>query len=397
MDPVTNPFVPGAGTPPPELVGRKDLLEKSRIALSRILRGNPAKSLVIVGLRGVGKTVLLVSIEDLAKTLGFKTIMIEAPEGKSLAQLLISHLRQVLFSLDAMAHIGHKAKRALNVLRSFANALKLSIGDVDLGISISAEKGIADSGDLEADLSALLVCVGEAAKEAQTGLLICIDELQYLSPPDFSALIMSIHRINQLGLPLILIGAGLPQILGLAGNAKSYAERLFDYPSVGALPLNEAIEAIQGPARQEGVAFTQEALQEIFNQTQGYPYFLQQWGYEAWNLAQSSPIGIETIHQATLAAIQSLDESFFKVRFDRCTPSEKRYLKALADLGSGAHRSGDVADQMNDKVSTVAPTRSKLIKKGMIYSPQHGDTEFTVPMFDQYLKRIMEAPPPAKQ
>lgn len=390
MDPIANPFVPGAGTPPPELVGREQLLVKANIALERTKRGRAAKSLIIVGLRGVGKTVLLVAIEDLAKNIGFKTIMIEAPEGKPLGALLISHLRQVLFSLDSVARIGHKAKHALGVLLSFAKSLKISIGDVDVGLSIAPAKGIADSGDLEADLSALLVCVGEAAKEAQTGLLICIDELQYLSAKDFSALIMSIHRINQLGLPLIFIGAGLPQILALAGNAKSYAERLFDYPSVSALPINQAHDAIQGPAKQEGAEFTEDALNEIYNQTQGYPYFLQQWGYEAWNLAPANPIGIETVKQATSAAIKSLDESFFKVRFDRCTPSEKRYLKALADLGEGAHRSGDIADQLEVKVSTVAPVRSNLIKKGMIYSPQHGDTEFTVPMFDLYLKRIMD-------
>jgi AAA ATPase domain len=393
MDPVRNPFAPGAGNPPPELAGRAALLEKVTIAMDRIAQGRPAKSAIIVGLRGVGKTVLLTRIEEIARNRQFKTIMIEAPEGKSLGQLLYPSLRKILFALDLMANIGDRAKRGLRVLRSFAGTIQVKFQEFDFILGNEAEKGVADSGDLEADLSSLLVVIAEAAKAAGTSLVVCIDELQYLKQSEFSALIMAIHRINQLQLPLMIVGAGLPQILALAGQAKSYAERLFDYAHVGALEQEEARAAIRTPIRSEGYEITDAALNAILLTTRGYPYFLQQWGYEAWNIAQSSPIEDHHIQGATVAAIKTLDDGFFRVRFDRCTPSEKQYLRALAELGEGAQRSGDIADLLGVKVSSVAPTRSKLIAKGMIYSPQHGDTEFTVPMFDQYLKRTMRLEP----
>ena len=389
MDPVRNPFAPGAGNPPPELAGRAGLLERATIAMDRIAQGRPAKSVIIVGLRGVGKTVLLTRIEEVARDRQFKTIMIEAPEGKSLGQLLYPSLRKILFELDRMANIGDWAKRGLRALRSFAGTIKISFQEFDFILGNDAEKGVADSGDLETDLSSLLVIIAEAARAAGTSIVICIDELQYLKQPEFSALIMAIHRINQLQLPLIIVGAGLPQILALAGQAKSYAERLFEYAHVGALEREEARAAIRSPIINEGYEITADALNSILIMTHGYPYFLQQWGYEAWNIAQSSPIKESDIQGATVAAIKSLDDGFFRVRFDRCTPSEKQYLRALAELGDGAQRSGDIADLLGVKVSSVAPTRSKLIAKGMIYSPQHGDTEFTVPMFDAYLKRTM--------
>lgn len=389
MDPVQNPFVPGAGTPPPELAGRSLVLEKAHIAVARVRQGKSAKSPILVGLRGVGKTVLLVRIRDMAEEAKYKAVMIEAHEGKPLAALLVPSLRQVLFQLDRVAGAGEKVKRGLRVLRSFMGSIKLTVADVDIGLSIEPERGTGDSGDLEADLSELFLAVGEAAKAAGTAIAICIDELQYLNELEFSALIMAIHKVTQMQLPLIMVGAGLPQIVGLAGESKSYAERLFDYPKVGALAEKDAIAALSAPVESAGVKFTADAIKEILRMTECYPYFLQQWGYEAWNIAKKSPIDVDVIKNATLAAISTLDQGFFRVRFDRCTPSEKRYLRALADLGAGAQRSGEIAEVLGLKASSVGPTRSKLILKGMIYSPQHGDTEFTVPMFDAYMRRTM--------
>jgi hypothetical protein len=387
MDPRDNPYVPGAGTPPPELAGRHDVLQKAEIALTRIHRRKPSKSLIVVGLRGVGKTVLLVRFEQLAESLGYRASLVEAHEGKTLPELLIPPLRKLLLSLSLVAAAGDKGKKALRALRSFMGSVKLTWNDMELGIDPLI--GVADSGDIEQDLTDLFVSVAEAAAEKNTAIAICIDELQYLKEKEFSALIMALHKINQLNLPLVVVGAGLPQILGLAGESKSYAERLFDYPPVGPLSFEDAKAALTRPAAGLGVYYTDEALIKIVTLTKGYPYFLQQWGYEVWNVAKNSPITLEDVTEAGVNAIRSLDESFFKVRFDRCTPAEKRYMRALAELGDGAQRSGDIAEMLGVKVTTVAPTRSKLILKGMIYSPQHGETKFTVPLFDEYMRRVM--------
>lgn len=387
MDPRNNPYVPGAGTPPPELAGRHEVLERAEVALSRIRHRRPSKSLIVVGLRGVGKTVLLVRFQALATREGYRAEMIEAHEGKTLAQLLVPALRKTLLSLSLTAAAGAKGKQALRALRSFVGTVKISWSEFEVGIE--PLKGTADSGDLEVDLSDLFVAVGEAAVEKDTAIALCIDEMQYLSEKEFSALIMATHKVAQLNLPLVIVGAGLPQILGLAGESKSYAERLFDYPRVGALTQADAAIAIIEPAKAENVAYEHEAVARIIAVTKGYPYFLQQWGHEVWNLAAASPITLADVLRATDAAIAALDESFFRVRFDRCTPAEKRYLRALADLGEGPKRSGDVAERLGLKVTSLGPTRSKLIAKGMVYSPQHGETAFTVPLFDDYMRRVM--------
>jgi len=389
VDPVRNPYAPGAGNPPPELAGRADVLDQATVALNRVASGRPAQSLILVGLRGVGKTVLLNRIRQSAEGLHYHTIVVEAHEGKSLPELLVPGLRAILLRLSTTEAAKEYARRGLRVLKSFVNSISLKIGDMDVGLGIDPEVGVADSGDLEADLPELILAVAEAAKSASKPVAILIDELQYLEPAEFSAIIMAVHKINQHGLPLILIGAGLPQILGLAGNSKSYAERLFRYPEIGALDRGSAIEAIVNPAEQEGATFEPAAIEEILRLTERYPYFLQQWAYEAWNIADDERISREVVEQATLLSIKELDQSFFKVRFDRCTPSEKRYMRALAELGQGKHRSGDVAEKLGLKSPSVAPTRSALIKKGMIYSPSHGDTAFTVPLFEQYMKRAM--------
>lgn len=389
MDPLHNPFSPGAGSPPPELAGRARMLEQARVTLGRIKAGRPERSQLLIGLRGVGKTVLLNKIREMAEEMGYRPVFIEAHENKPLAALLLPPLRQLLISLDRMATVSEKAKRGLRVLKSFFNGVKLKYQDIEIGIDVDPEDGAADSGDLEADLSALFLALGEAAKDRKIAIALIVDELQYLSEEELSAFIMAMHQISQRQLPVVLIGAGLPQLVALAGRAKSYAERLFQFPELGPLQPEDAAAALQEPVVEENVRFTDEALQEVITQTQGYPYFLQEWGYQAWNIADQSPIEIGDVRRATDESIKRLDANFFRVRFDRLTPREKEYLRALAELGEGPHRSGDVAEQLGVKVQSVAPIRNSLIKKGMIYSPAHGDTAFTVPLFGGFMKRIM--------
>lgn len=389
MDPVRNPFVPGAGSPPPALAGRADILERARITLARVAQGRSAKSLMLVGLRGVGKTVLLNRVHEMAEADGYQTLMIETPETKRLASLLVPPLRSLLFRLDRMENISEQVKRAMRVLKSFAGAVSIKYGEVEIGLDIDPEQGTADSGDIESDLAELFVAVADAAKSRGTAVAIIIDELQYLTEDELSAVIMALHRVSQKQLPLVLVGAGLPQLVGLAGRSKSYAERLFDYPVVGALSRLDAIKALADPVEHEGASFDDQALETIIELTEGYPYFLQEWGYHAWNLADTSPITSQTVENATREAIANLDQSFFRVRLDRLTPREKAYLRAMAELGPGPHRSGDIAEKMGVGVASVAPLRGGLIKKGMIYSPTHGDTAFTVPLFDQFMRRTM--------
>lgn len=386
-----NPFSPGAGSPPPELAGRAPLLEQARVTLGRIKAGRPERSFLLVGLRGVGKTVLLNQVRELANNMDYRAVLIEAHEGKPLATLLLPVLRQLLISLDRMVNISQKAKRGLRVLKSFFDGLKIKYREIEIGIDVDPEVGTADSGSLEADLSEVFIALGEAAADRRMAIALIIDEMQYLNEEELSALIMAMHQISQRQLPVVLVGAGLPQLVALSGRSKSYAERLFQFPEVGALQPADAAAAVQEPVQEQGVQFTEEALQEIIRQTKGYPYFLQEWGYQAWNLATQSPIGIDVVHNATAESIRRLDANFFRVRFDRLTPREKQYLRALADLGDTAQRSGDIAERLGVNVQSIAPIRNGLIKKGMIYSPAHGDTAFTVPLFSDFMKRIMPA------
>jgi len=389
MDPIKNPFSPGAGSPPPELVGRDPILERARILLGRTKLKRPEKSMLLTGLRGVGKTVLLNEIERLARAEGYRTIFIEASEENALAPLLARSLRPLLFDLNRLAGAGDKAKRGLAVLRSFLGGLKVTMNDVTFGLDIEPEKGAADSGDLELDLPNLLVAVAEAAEERKTAVAILIDEFQYFNQKELGALIMAMHKIQQRQLPLVLLGAGLPILPGLAGESKSYAERLFDFPDIGALSQADAAKALQDPAQAAGVTFEAPALEEVFAVTKGYPYFLQEWGYQAWNLAAASPISRELVDEATATVVRRLDQNFFRVRFDRLTPGEKNFLRAMAELGPGPHRTGDIAECMGVKVTSLGPVRAKLIKKGMIYSPAHGDMAFTVPLFDEFMVRAI--------
>ncbi|MBA3344478.1 MAG: ATP-binding protein [Gemmatimonadales bacterium] len=389
MDPVTNPYSPGAGTPPPELAGRDQLRESVRIALERVRRGLPAKSILMVGLRGVGKTVLLDRMREDAEGAGLHTVRVEAPENRSLPALLAPELRVALLRLSQVEKAKQLASRALRGLAGFAKALKVRYQDIEVGLDFDPEPGLADNGDLEHDLQALLEVAGAAAQKAGSALVLFIDELQYVEEDQLAALITALHRTAQRRLPVVLVGAGLPQLRGQTGRAKSYAERLFDFPEIGPLAPAAARSAIVKPASQQGVAVEEGALQAILRETRGYPYFLQEWGKHAWDAAAASPITRKDIGKASKIAVAALDESFFRVRFDRLTPVEKRYLRAMAELGPGPHRSGDISDELGRKVTSLGPTRNQLISKGMIWSPSHGDTAFTVPLFDEFMRRIM--------
>jgi predicted transcriptional regulator len=343
----------------------------------------------MVGLRGVGKTVLLDRMRDDAEATGIHTLRVEAPESRSLPAILAPQLRQALLRLSRNEQAKDLAQRALRGLAGFAKALKVKFEDIEVGLDFEPEPGLADNGDLEHDLQALLEAAGAAAQKAGTALVMFVDELQYVEEEQLAALITALHRAAQRRLPVVLVGAGLPQLRGRMGRAKSYAERLFDFPEIGPLPPPAVRTAITKPAAAEGVQVSDDALELIVQKTHGYPYFLQEWGKHAWDTASKSPITLQDVELASASAVAALDESFFRVRFDRLTPLEKRYLRAMAELGPGPHRSGDIAEQLKRDVTALGPTRNQLIGKGMIWSPSHGDTSFTVPLFDEFMHRIM--------
>ncbi len=389
MDPILNPYAPGAGTPPPELAGRDDIRESARIGLERARIGRPSKSVIMVGLRGVGKTVLLDRILTDAECGDIFALRIEAPENRSLPSILAPQLRTALLRLSNREAAKQLAQRALRGLAGFVGALKVKYQDIEVGLDFEPEPGLADNGDLESDLQDLFEAVGAAAKADGTCVALFVDEIQYVREDQLAALITALHRTSQRQLPVVMVGAGLPQVRGRLGKAKSYAERLFDFPEVGALSDDDARRAIAKPARDEGVEILPDALDAIVAKTKGYPYFLQEWGKHVWDVAERSPITVADVEVASKQTIAALDESFFLVRFDRLTPSEKKYLRAMSQLGDGPHRSGDIADVVGRRVESLAPTRAQLINKGMIWSPSHGDTAFTVPMFDEFMRRIM--------
>jgi hypothetical protein len=366
------------------------LVSAAEIALDRVRHGRHAKSFIAVGLRGVGKTVVLNRVQRLAQDQDYQSVYIEAYDDIQLADQLVKGLRPVLLKLDRIAGAQEAVKKGLRVLRSFASAFHVNIFGVE--VEITREEGVADTGDLANDLPELMLAVGDAAAAQRTAVALILDEIQYLSEADLSPLIMAVHRVSQQQLPLVLFGAGLPQVRGKMGDAKSYVERLFDFPEVDALNATDARRAIVEPARQEGVEFAEDALDEIVRVTAGYPYFLQEWGHSVWQHAQSSPIGKDVVLAAHEPIIRHLDSSFFRVRLDRMTPTQKRYIRAMARLGPGAHRSGDIAREYGAAVNSVAPIRNSLIAKGMIFSPAHGDTEFTVPLFDEFIRREMPEP-----
>ena len=388
MDPRTNPYSPGAGTIPRTLAGRDELIEKVEIELDRCRRGYSHRGQILVGLRGVGKTVLLNKLSNDAEAENYWSILIETPENRSLPSILVSPLRNMLISSNLTLQAADLGKRSLKLLGGFVGAMKAKFDDMEFSLDIGSEKG-ADTGDLENDLTQLLLSVGGVAKKQQTAIVLFVDEIQYIKKEEFACLIVALHRCTQKQLPVILIGAGLPQIVAQAGRAKSYAERLFEYPKIGSLDRESAIQAIVKPASKEDVGFQGDALDEILKKTECYPYFIQEWGKHCWKIAAQSPITLDDVKKATDLALCELDNSFFRVRLDRCTPLEKSYLRAMAELNSGSQKSGDIAQLMKKSSQQVGPVRAKLIDKGMIYSPAHGDNSFTVPLFGEFIKRAI--------
>jgi len=338
MDPVRNPFAPGAGSPPPELAGRHGIILEAETAIQRIALGRHAQSLMLTGLRGVGKTVLLTRIQLIAEQNHYHAALIETPEDKSLGELLTPALRTILFRLDQLGAVNDRVKRALRVLRSFAGSLKLKHGDFELSLGIEPERGTADSGDIEIDLPELIAAVGEAAQARGKPVALLLDELQYVSEAELSGLIMGVHKVSQQQTPFLVMGAGLPQLAGKAGRSKSYAERLFKFIDIGPLARSDAITAIREPIVREGEKIKPDAVDAIVKASEGYPYFLQEWAHECWNMADKSPITLKDVERASRKVVDKLDGSFFRVRLDRLTPSEKRYLRAMAELGPGPRR-----------------------------------------------------------
>lgn len=390
MNPRANPYAPGAGTPPPELAGRDTILADARLAIQRNAAGKSARSFMFVGLRGVGKTVLLNEVQAMADEEGAITDFIEISANEPLSVTIIATLRAALLKLDRIKGVSEQVKKGLRVLKSFVGAVKVKYGDVEFSVDVDDEPGMADSGTLSRDLAELFVAAGEAAKARKSSIVILIDEIQNLPSEEFEALIMAVHRTDQKRLPIMVVGAGLPLLVKLSGDAKSYAERLFEYPDIGPLNDTEAKRALVEPAAESKVIFEDNAVVAVIEKTKGYPYFLQEWGYQAWNTAKASPITKADIRKASKQAIERLDQNFFRSRYERLSDPQKAYLRAMAELGPGPHKTGDIAKLMGKSSSQLGPTRDALITNGMIYSPKYGYAAFTVPLFDEFMKRVQD-------
>lgn len=385
MDALRNPFSPGAGSRPPELAGREDVIQTASTSLQRVILRRNAQSQIFLGLRGTGKTVLLNEVLSLAEGASYLTSFIETPEGKPLTETLYPQMRQVLRKLSTVEAAKSAVVGAMRALRSFASVFKISLGDVELGVE--PEPGVADSGSLDLDLAEIFEEIGKAAAAAGKGWVLLIDEVQYLQDIELAAVIVAVHRMSQRNLPVMVFAGGLPQIAKLSGDAKSYAERLFVFPEIGALDQAAARDAIRKPLRDEGVNIDEDALDAIVEKTAGYPFFLQEWGHHAWNVAESSPIRLEDVQLAGERALARLDNGFFRVRFDRLTKAEVEYVRAMASLGTGPYKVNDLAQALGKDPKSLGPRRASIIKKGMIYAPSYGDIDFTVPLFDDFLRR----------
>lgn len=385
MDPTNNPYTPGAGRPPRDLVGRDELLTQMDIQMHRTLKGLHGSNAFLVGLRGVGKTVVLERLVQNAEQMGYVSVHLEAPETGVFTAQLATRFRSALLSLQQ--NLISKAKStAMGVLGNFVFTFPEGIS---IRIDPDAPAGNADSGMLAEDLSDLVVATGREAADRNSGLIIAIDEAQYLEEEELAAVIVAIHRANQLELPVIFIGAGLPLLPRLVGEAKSYSERLFEFHDVRDLEPEAAKAALAGPAELSGAKIEEAALGKLVAVTRCYPYFIQVWGRHTWDVATGETITADDVAAAEPLAIANLDNSFFRVRMDRLIPSELKYLRAMAELGPGPHRTGDIANELSVKATSVAPRRATLIHKGMLYSPSHGEIAFTVPMFDEFLRRTL--------
>lgn len=391
MDRVRNPFNPGAGSQPPLLVGRDAQIEAMTVAVQRLAIGRFERSMMLKGLRGVGKTVLLNEFGRIAEGEGWIHAHLEATEDVRMANAIAALSRRVLLELSAGARAKDRAAHALGVLRSFIKVhIPLGGDGGSLVIDFEARPGEADSGQLDGDLSGVFTAVGETARASGTGVFLTIDEIQYLSKAELSALIIGLHRVSQLSLPLLVAGAGLPSLPGLAGEARSYAERLFRYVDIDSLGEGDATAALTLPAEEEGAGWSSEAVGEVIRLTRGHPYFLQEFGKQAWNLAPGPIITIEDVATATRLAVDDLDQGFFRARIDKTTDAERDYLRAMAALGGpGPYKSGDVSRHLGRKTTQTGPTRDSLIKRGLCYAPRHGELAFTVPMFDEFVRRAL--------
>lgn len=354
--------------------------------------------MLITGLRGVGKTVLLGAFESRARASGWITVTAEITKNEDFGPRMGSMIRRALFQVAPKISWTGKLRRAAGALRSFSIAVAPD-GSVTAGIDIEPLEGTADSGHLPDDLTDLLVALGEAAQERDTGIAFLVDEVQFLRVAEFEALIAGLHRTVQRRLPITLVGAGLPQLPRLAGEAKSYAERLFKFPRIGQLTPPQAEAALAQPAAYQGVSYEPGAIDVIVDYTEGYPYFLQEYGKIVWDLAPAGePISARVTEEAQRAVEAKLDESFFRVRAERVTELELQYLRAMAELGSGEQSAGDVAAVMGRTSNQLGPTRARLIDKGLIYTTSHGHGDFTVPQFDRYMRRNHDlAPPPPRR
>lgn len=397
MRALTNPYTPNAGAEPQAIVGRDDQLESFDLLLARIERGRTEQSMIITGLRGVGKTVLLGQFRT--KALEHDWVVVEVEVSKhdehDFRRNMASRLRTALLELSPKTRWTDRFKHAAGVLKSFTISMDPT-GSWSAGFDVEAAEGYADHANLAQDLTDVFLALGEAAREQEKGIVLLLDEVQFLNKQQLEALIEALHKMVQRKLPITMVGAGLPQIAELAGDAKSYAERLFKFPQLGNLFDDDARLALLRPAESEGATFTSEALDEAVAITGGYPYFLQELGYAVWTVAEGPEITLDDVRAAVPAYESKLDASFFRVRLDRTTDLQRAYLRAMAQLGSAAQKASDVADLMGRPSTNLGPTRAELINMGLLYTPQHGYAAFTVPHFDRFLIRAiptLEVPP----
>jgi hypothetical protein len=386
MDPRRNPYAPGAGTKPPALVGRDKQIESFDILLERLENGYAEQSMIITGLRGVGKTVLLDVFREKAEGRDWATVEWEIEKNSTFAPKMAAHVRRALLQIAPKARWTDRLLRAASILKSFTVTFA-SDGAMTAGLDVEAFNGRGDSGVLPDDLTDLFVAIGEAAQDQGVGVVFLIDEIQFLRPPELEALIVALHKCTRRSLPITLVGAGLPQIPRLAGEARSYSERLFRFPRIGELEAADARDALVLPARPLGIEFTPEAVGYMVDYTQGYPYFLQEYGRIVWDETSASPVSAHDVGSVLPLVEAGLDESFFRVRAERATELELRYLYAMAELGPKAQRASEVARCIERTVEQAGPIRSRLIDKGLLYTPGHGYAAFTVPQFDRYMLR----------
>ena len=391
MDPVLNPYTPNAGARPQAVVGRDDQLQSFDLLLRRLKLGRTDQSMIITGLRGVGKTVLLGQFRSKALAADWVVVDLEVSKHDDQQRFrfdVASRLRTALLELSPKAKWNQRFEHALSVLRSFTLSIDQT-GSFTVGMSATPAEGYADHGDLTLDLTDLLVALGEAAQSVSRGVVLLFDEIQFLQPQQLEALIAALHKLVQRELPVTLVGAGLPQIAELAGDAKSYAERLFKFPRIGELSDSDARRALSEPAKQEGVTFTSDALDLAAEVTGGYPYFLQELGYAVWGIAQGDQITKDDVERTIPIYESKLDASFFRVRLDRATELQRAYLRAMASLGPLPQKAADVAAVLQRQSTQLGPTRAELINMGLLYTPDHGYAAFTVPHFDQFMLRAL--------